>query len=114
MLIWKFEYLIFKCQLMWRKFLIYFNWKNNFLTIASSFSENGIKSFLDEGLLMREFTHPNVLRLRGICFDENDLPMILLPYMSNGDLLSYIRDTNNFPTVKDLLLFALGIANGRK
>ncbi len=85
-----------------------------FHILVSSFSEHGIKSFLDEGLIMKEFNHPNVLKLRGICFDENDLPMILLPYMANGDLLSYIRDTKNLLTLKDLLLFALGIANGKK
>jgi proto-oncogene tyrosine-protein kinase Met len=79
---------------------------------ASSYSEGGIKSFLDEGLIMRDFSHPNVLKLRGICFDENDLPMILLPFMAKGDLLSYIRNAKNCLTLKDLSLFALGIANG--
>ncbi len=61
---------------------------------------------------MRDFIHPNVLKLRGICFDENDLPMILLPFMAKGDLLSYIRNAKNCLTLKDLSLFALGIANG--
>ncbi len=79
---------------------------------AFSYSEDGINSFLDEGLIMRDLSHPNVLKLRGICFDENDLPMILLPFMAKGDLLSYIRDANNCLTLKDLSLFALGIANG--
>jgi hypothetical protein len=63
---------------------------------------------------MRDLIHPNVLKLRGICFDENDLPMILLPFMAKGDLLSYIRDANNCLTLKDLSLFALGIANGNQ
>jgi hypothetical protein len=40
--------------------------------------------------------------------------MILMPYMANGDLLSYIRDAKNFLTIKDLLLLALGIAKGKK
>jgi serine/threonine protein kinase len=83
-----------------------------FLFPASCYSEEGIKSFLDEGLIMKEFDHPNVLNLRGICFGENDLPMILLPFMANGDLLSYIREGNNLIIVKELLVFALGIANG--
>ncbi len=61
---------------------------------------------------MKKFNHPNVLKLRGICFDENDLPMILLPYMANGDLLSYIREGRHLITVKQLLFFALRIANG--
>jgi serine/threonine protein kinase len=86
--------------------------KFTILFSASSYSEDGIKSFIDEGLIMRDLSHPNVLKLRGICFDENDLPMILLPFMAKGDLLSYIRDANNCLSLKDLSLFALGIANG--
>ncbi len=62
---------------------------------------------------MKEFDHSNVLKLRGICFGEDDLPMILLPYMANGDLLSYLRDADNFLIVRDLLQFALGIARGK-
>jgi hypothetical protein len=31
-------------------------------------------------MIMKEFDHLNVLKLRGICFGEDDLPMILLPY----------------------------------
>ncbi len=62
---------------------------------------------------MKDFNHPNVLRLRGICFGEHDLPIIILPYMAKGDLLSYIRDANNLLTLNDLLLFALGIAKGK-
>jgi proto-oncogene tyrosine-protein kinase Met len=62
---------------------------------------------------MKEFNHSNVLKMRGICFGEDDLPMILLPYMENGDLLSYLRDGDNSLTIRDLLQFAFGIARGR-
>jgi serine/threonine protein kinase len=61
---------------------------------------------------MKDFNHSNVLKLRGISFDKNNLPMILLPYMAKGDLLSYLRDANNFLTIRDLLQFAFGIARG--
>jgi hypothetical protein len=36
---------------------------------------------------MKEFNDCNVLNLRGICFGEDDLPIIILPCMQNGDLL---------------------------
>lgn len=75
-------------------------------------SEEEIRSFLDEGLKMKQFDHKNVLKLRGICFDENDLPMILLPYMAKKDLLSFIRNADNVLLIEDLLFFALGIARG--
>jgi proto-oncogene tyrosine-protein kinase Met len=69
--------------------------------------------FLEEGLIMKEFNHPNVLILRGICFDEDDLPIILMPFMANGDLLSYIRNVDNFLAIRDLLQFSIEIANGK-
>jgi hypothetical protein len=62
---------------------------------------------------MKEFNHSNVSKFRGICFGEDDLPIILLPYLAKGDLLSYIKDANNCLTIKDLLLFAQDIARGR-
>jgi hypothetical protein len=62
---------------------------------------------------MKEFNHSNVLKLRGICFGEDDLPMILLPYMAKGDLLSYLRDADNVLTIRDLLEFAFEIATGK-
>ena len=40
---------------------------------------------------MLDFDHPNVLRLLGVCFDtEDQLPVIILPYMANGDLKSFL------------------------
>ena len=38
---------------------------------------------------MLDFDHPNVLKLLGVCFD-NQLPLIILPYMANGDLKNYL------------------------
>ena len=41
---------------------------------------------------MLDFDHPNVLRLLGVCFDtEDQLPTIILPYMANGDLKSFLQ-----------------------
>ena len=53
---------------------------------------------------MREFDHPNILCLIGICFDDviddegqggQGQPMVVTPYMQHGDLLNYIRDDDN-------------------
>ena len=41
---------------------------------------------------MLDFDHPNVLGLLGVCFDtDNGLPLIVLPYMANGDLKAYLQ-----------------------
>ena len=39
---------------------------------------------------MLSFTHPNVMSLIGVCFDE-EVPLIIMPYMSNGNVLGYVK-----------------------
>jgi len=54
-----------------------------------------MRTFLNEALTMREFKHDHVLRLIGIVIDADKMPLVILPFMTHGDLLSYIRDDNN-------------------
>ncbi|XP_062617696.1 hepatocyte growth factor receptor-like [Saccostrea cucullata] len=74
--------------------------------------EIDISQFIDEALRMKDFHHPNVLTLIGICFNYDAMPLVILPYMEHGDLLTYIRNEHNNPTIKDLILFAVDIAKG--
>ena len=39
---------------------------------------------------MLSFTHPNVMSLIGVCFDE-EVPLIIMPYMSKGTVLGYVK-----------------------
>ena len=39
---------------------------------------------------MLSFNHPNVMSLIGMCYD-GEMPMILMPYMSNGSVLGYVK-----------------------
>ena len=39
---------------------------------------------------MLSFKHPNVMSLIGLCFD-GDIPLIIMPFMSGGSLLEYVR-----------------------
>jgi proto-oncogene tyrosine-protein kinase Met/macrophage-stimulating 1 receptor len=80
--------------------------------LAFILHESDIVSFLKEGLIMKDLNHCNVLKLRGICFGDDSTPIILLPFMERGDLLSFIREMENILTVEDLSNFALGIASG--
>ena len=39
---------------------------------------------------MLTFKHQNVMSLIGLCFD-GDVPMIIMPFMSDGNVLEYVR-----------------------
>eukprot|EP00117_Sycon_ciliatum_P044586 scpid23713/ scgid32148/ Proto-oncogene tyrosine-protein kinase ROS; Proto-oncogene c-Ros; Proto-oncogene c-Ros-1; Receptor tyrosine kinase c-ros oncogene 1; c-Ros receptor tyrosine kinase len=53
-------------------------------------SEKDEHDFLREASHLKSFRHPNVIRLLGVCLDE-DPKMILLELMDGGDLLSYLQ-----------------------
>ncbi|KAK3101270.1 hypothetical protein FSP39_002266 [Pinctada imbricata] len=71
-----------------------------------------IQQFIDEAMRMKDFHHPNVLTLTGICFGMDEMPLVILPYMKHGDLLTYIRNEENNPTIKDLIMFGIDICKG--
>lgn len=70
------------------------------------------RAFLEEGLMMRDFEHDNVLALIGVTFDSSGLPMVITPFMLYGDLRSYISDEASSPTVKELIEFGTQVAKG--
>ena len=50
-----------------------------------------VEKFLKEGMMMKDFNHPNVLSLIGVAIQGNN-PRIVLPYMKHGDLKAIIKD----------------------
>ena len=58
-----------------------------------------MRELLRECVKMREFDHPNVLTLTGVCLDGGPAPFIIMPFMSNGSLLSHLKKSR-----KELLL----------
>ena len=66
-----------------------------------------MNSFLNEALIMKDFDHPNVLTLIGITMDKGEFPMVILPFMHHGALLTYIRDENNVNIYSFILTFKI-------
>ena len=50
-----------------------------------------IRELLKECAKMQKFDHPNVLKLIGVCLDGGPAPYIIMPFMANGSLLSYLK-----------------------
>lgn len=48
-----------------------------------------MREFLEEATIMRGFGHPNVLSLIGVAMDKQEI-YVVLPYMENGDLRSFV------------------------
>ncbi|XP_078287093.1 LOW QUALITY PROTEIN: tyrosine-protein kinase receptor UFO-like [Rhinoraja longicauda] len=54
-----------------------------------------MEDFLREAVCMKEFDHPNVMRLLGVCLQNNEnegypSPVVILPFMKHGDLHSFL------------------------
>ena len=45
---------------------------------------------LKELTTMLSFNHPNVMLLIGMC-PNRDMPLIIMPFMSNGSVLEYVK-----------------------
>lgn len=55
---------------------------------------------------MKKLNHPNVLPLLGVCVENNHgsgLPFMILPFMFNGDLKSYLKRKRIRPACIDHL-----------
>ena len=46
---------------------------------------------MEESIKMKRFKHPNVISLIGVCIDAGPAPYIIMPFMGNGSLLSYLK-----------------------
>ena len=62
-----------------------------------------MQSFLDEVIIMHRFRHQNVLAMLGLSVVD-DKPYAVLPFMDNGDLKSYIQDSDKVSAVLQVKL----------
>ena len=60
--------------------------------MIGTFSDEEVTELIEECLQMKSFDHPNVMNLLGVCLDAGPAPYLILPYMENGNLLSYLKN----------------------
>ena len=56
---------------------------------------NDLSSMMGEILKMQDFHHPHVMTLIGVSFDTNHTPSMVMPFMANGTLLSYLKNNRS-------------------
>ncbi|XP_051039382.1 tyrosine-protein kinase Mer isoform X2 [Phodopus roborovskii] len=86
-----------------------------------NFSQREIEEFLSEAACMKDFSHPNVIRLLGVCIEMSSQgipkPMVILPFMKYGDLHTFllysrIETRPKHIPLQTLLKFMVDIAQG--
>eukprot|EP00062_Callorhinchus_milii_P014320 gi/632963423/ref/XP_007897871.1/ PREDICTED: proto-oncogene tyrosine-protein kinase ROS [Callorhinchus milii] len=86
-------------------------------TLKKGATDHEKSEFLKEAHLMRQFDHPHILRLLGVCL-LNEPQYIILELMEGGDLLTYLRESRTVPLrrslldVTDLLDISLDVSKG--
>ncbi len=61
-------------------------------TLKGFLQKEHVTEMLKECAKMKEFDHPNVLTLRGVCLDGGPAPYIIMPFMANGSLQGHLKE----------------------
>ncbi len=67
--------------------------------------QDNIESFLKEAIIMQKVRHENVLKLEGILIIEDNIPLIILPFITNGDLKRYIERNYSVSTIIPVTIY---------
>ncbi|KPM09983.1 Tyrosine-kinase transmembrane receptor Ror-like protein [Sarcoptes scabiei] len=83
--------------------------------ISKDYESN--KLLLREMKVMRDFHHPNVIQLISITLVKHPLNdmlsfALIVPYMHNKDLHSFVSNSQNFPRICDIISYSIQIAKG--
>ena len=55
------------------------------------FGSSDLKHLVEESQIMSKFDHPNVMKLLGVTISQSKTLLIVMPFMAQGSLLSYLR-----------------------
>nr|XP_020470115.1 ephrin type-A receptor 6 isoform X2 [Monopterus albus] len=82
-------------------------------TLKGGYVERQRRDFLREASIMGQFDHPNIIRLEGVVTKSRPV-MIVVEYMENGSLDSFLRQHDGHFTVIQLVGMLRGIGSGMK
>uniref|UniRef100_A0A674CVG8 receptor protein-tyrosine kinase n=1 Tax=Salmo trutta TaxID=8032 RepID=A0A674CVG8_SALTR len=82
-------------------------------TLKGGYVERQRRDFLREASIMGQFDHPNIIRLEGVVTKSRPV-MIVVEYMENGSLDSFLRTHDGQFTGIQLVGMLRGIASGMK
>ncbi|XP_071358872.1 ephrin type-A receptor 6-like isoform X2 [Trachinotus anak] len=82
-------------------------------TLKGGYVEHQRRDFLREASIMGQFDHPNIIRLEGVVTKSRPV-MIVVEYVENGSLDSFLRQHDGHFTVIQLVGMLRGIASGMK
>ncbi|XP_053124337.1 tyrosine-protein kinase receptor UFO isoform X2 [Hemicordylus capensis] len=81
-----------------------------------------MEDFLSEAVCMKDFDHPNVMKLIGVCLQNTESegypsPVVILPFMKHGDLHSFLLysrlgESPMYLPTQTLVKFMTDIASG--
>ncbi|XP_045603848.1 tyrosine-protein kinase Fer isoform X3 [Procambarus clarkii] len=69
------------------------------------------KKFLQEGRILKQYDHPNIVKFIGICVQKQPI-MIVMELVPGGSLLSFVRNHKGQLTVKQMMGMCLDTASG--
>ena len=53
--------------------------------------QKAFDKLMEESIKMKQFDHLNVLNVIGVCVDAGPAPYVIMPFMANGSLQSYLK-----------------------
>ena len=73
-----------------------------YIFFVGHFNQVEVDRFVEESLKMSRFKHSHVMGLIGVCLDAGSAPFIIMPFMANGSLLTYLkRERDNLVLSKE-------------
>nr|KAI8732931.1 plexin-A2-like isoform X2 [Biomphalaria glabrata] len=79
--------------------------------LACRSEAEALQQFLQDVAMVRDLSHPHLLRVVGAVVSASDDPIVVMPFMATEDLGSYVREPAKSLSLTDLLVYCNQIAD---